>query len=322
MSAIQIQNHMTNGQSSLPNLPQGGSKRPKLSLQTASLSSTYASSARSQGPSTAQSAFTPTTANTLSNTWDLTIRPSPISRAESPRPKAQLPAQPYSLALPFGIKSILKNSPLPSRQGSVSASPHESRRKVFFPQPKKVLFRTNLEETIQTKQYVARHYDLSSSEDEADEKTPSVSSSPESTPGLHSPPPSRKRKALDRRDSGICVDTPLKAAPQDAESTSKPKPRSCKRRRWQWTLGSDEPAVQEVVSPTSTITSTPLSAGERHEDESDNEVEEDESTRAYSTAKESTKHNVQGQDLGMSSSIEGASSSVSDTEHPDPPADT
>lgn len=309
MSATQVHNHMIDGQSGLPSAS-GGSKRPKLSLQTTSLSGTYGSLTRGLGPNTAQSTYTPTTTNTLSNTWDLTIRPSPILRTESPRPKTQAPQQPYFLSLPFGIKSILKNSPLPPRQGSVSASPRESRRKVFFPQPKKVLFRSDLEETIETSRYVSRHYDLSSSEDEADEPRLSpTSTSAGSTPGLHSPPPSRKRKH--RRDSGICVDIPEEKPPfEDAGRSMKAKSRGCKRRRWQWTLGSDEPAVQEVVSPASANEDDELEA-----EDCDNEV--DPTQCVSSPPIEKCMRDGQGQDLGTCQSIEGSSTlSVSDAEPP------
>ncbi|KAI9869778.1 MAG: hypothetical protein M1823_008958, partial [Watsoniomyces obsoletus] len=105
------------------------------------------------------SAATPTTANTFSNTFDLSIRPSPTSATASPAsyfPRLKSTAsplrrsQPYSLNLPPGVKSILKNSRLASdyRRGSLtaSASPRTGRR-VFFPPAKKVSFHS-IDETI------------------------------------------------------------------------------------------------------------------------------------------------------------------------------
>lgn len=244
-----LHDHMTNGQSGLSALPsnvaaQASSKRPKLSLQTASLSTTYGSLTRGLSHNAAHTTYTPTTANTITNTWDLSIKPSPVLRTESPRPtKSQTSQHPYSLSLPFGVRSILKNSPIDVRQPSVSASPKDSRRKIFFPQPKKVVFSRNLEEVIETKKYTARHYDLSSSDENESGDEHVSSSSPraidENTIGLHSPPPSLKRK--NRRDSGICISAPStdeKATSQ--RITSSTTTRTFKRRKWQWTLKSTD----------------------------------------------------------------------------------
>lgn len=238
MSAIpHLQHHMTSahGHSVPSNLShstgnavsQSSNKRPKLSLQTTSLTSTYGSLTRGIAPNTSQAIYTPTTANTLSNTWDLSIRPSPISRTDSPRPlhqvRSQAGQQPYAYSLPFGVKPILKNSPLPPRAASVSASPRESRRKVFFPQPKRVLFKQDLEEIIETKQYVAKHSDLPSSEEEVSDDDTQVESASLTKPEIatsayhNSPPPNRKRKV--RRDSGISVDSATES-PASASTTS------------------------------------------------------------------------------------------------------
>lgn len=96
-----------------------------------------------------------------------------------------------------------------------------------------------------TKEYVARHYDLSSSEDEAsdDEGADEASlSSPQPSndaTGYNSPPPSRKRK--NRRDSGVYVE-PVEQTEQSTPNQEENTPastaasRSCKRRKWQWTL--------------------------------------------------------------------------------------
>lgn len=264
MSAIpHIQHHMTSAHghsvpSNLSHNPsnavtQSDSKRPKLSLQTTSLTSTYGSLTRGVAPNTTQGIYTPTTANTLSNTWDLAIRPSPVSRTESPRPlqqvRSQAGQQPYAYSLPFGVKPILKNSPLPAKAPSVSASPRDSRRKVFFPQPKRVSFRQNLEEVIETKQYVVKHSDLTSSEeessgDESQGEATSLTDTDNASSTYHtSPPPNRKRKV--RRDSGISIDTKTEASvpatatatatidetTTDDNSTIKLPP-PCKRRKW------------------------------------------------------------------------------------------
>lgn len=268
MSAIpHIQHHMTSahGHSVPSNLShnqanavtQSGGKRPKLSLQTTSLTSTYGSLTRGLPPNTTQTLYTPTTANTLSNTWDLSIRPSPISRTDSPRPlpptRTQTGQQPYTYSLPFGVKPILKNTPLPPRAASVSASPRETRRKVFFPQPKRVCFKSDLEEIIGTTQYVAKHSDLTSSEEEVSSSDEESQTTPATfvetgnqPPTYHtSPPPNRKRKV--RRDSGISIDPKAESSASSSSSTSaststesdhtddttSTRPRStCKRRKW------------------------------------------------------------------------------------------
>lgn len=150
------------------------SKRPKLSLQTSALSTTYGSLASATGnKATGMSAATPTTLNTFNNTFDLTIRPSPSSATASPfrSKRATSPlkrSQPYALNLPLGIRPILKNSRLATelRRPSLtaSASPRTGRR-VFFPAPKKVSFQ-HIDEEIVTHTYTARHIDLSSSDED------------------------------------------------------------------------------------------------------------------------------------------------------------
>lgn len=285
MSAIpDIPHHMTaaHGHSVPPNLShnpsnvatQPANRRPKLSLQTTSLASTYGSLTRGVAPNTTQTLYTPTTANTLANTWDLSIRPSPVSRTESPRPLLQIrpssgtSQQPYAYSLPFGLRPILKNSPLPPRAASVSASPRESRRKVFFPQPKRVSFRNNLEEPIETKHYIARHVDLTSSEEETSDEEPQQESSSlksdesQPTSTYHtSPPPNRKRKV--RRDSGIYIDPraePLTtiSSSSDDNITIKPLP-PCKRRKWQSTSSFGGPIEKEgaALKRNSSSTSDP-----------------------------------------------------------------
>lgn len=272
MSAIpHLQHHMTgaHGQPAAPNLSHSqpdvsvANKRPKLSLQTTSLTNSYATASRGVVPNTAQAAYTPTTVNTLANTWDLTIRPSPISRTESPRPsqaaRIQTGQQPYIISLPFGLRPILKNSPLPPRAPSVSASPRDARRRAFFPQPKRVSFEKNLDEFIENRQYTARHSDLTSSEDEgSDEEQPqdpsALNAADDATSGSSSsPPPCRKRKV--RRDSGIYVDTQphlSSTASTTADDDANMTPSSnSKRRKWQWASAAEESIPTESAPPSS-----------------------------------------------------------------------
>lgn len=329
MSALSYppQNHMTgaHGQSAcsgLPDSPAGGpspssNRRPKLSLQTTSLTNTYGSLTRGLGPNPAQATYTPTTANTLTNTWDLSIRPSPVSRTESPRPlptRSQASQQPYAVALPFGLKSILKNSPLPPRQGSVSASPRDGRRKVFFPQPKHVAFKKNLEEVIVNTEYTATHYDLSSPESDVSDSEATGETSPDHstnsndvTTGYSSPPPSRKRK--NRRDSGVYVG-PLEqeeqvAPPPESTPSNAPTPRSCKRRKWHWTLEKSEGSESEASERSAP--STPIEGQEARESIGECPTKEDESDEAQN-------HDLPNSDPTQPSHKEGASKSQPELE--------
>ncbi|KAL2404300.1 hypothetical protein ABEF95_011188 [Exophiala dermatitidis] len=243
-------------------------KRPKLSLQTSGLTPTCTASVSHYGPSTAKSSTTPTTSNTFANTFELALRPSPASAVSSPavypqqRTSCQQPSstttsedQPYTLNLPFGVRSILKNGPLPKDIRrvpgcSASPSPWGTGRRVFFPAAKKVTFRTILEEEIVTKDYVRCHADLSSSDDDDDA---CISSSESEEMHIHfvqdrknksdgrrfpthidgsSSPSGRKRKSL------TC---PAALAGQDwtARKGDRSKGRAArkmrrKKRRWEW----------------------------------------------------------------------------------------
>lgn len=161
--------------------PLSPGKKPKLSLDTSDLASTFHGSVSRQTSFKPDTTATPTTLNTFNNTFDLSYRPSPVSTLPSPVPSlarrqsahpsspiGRTSDQPYNFTLPFGIHPILKNSPLPRdvRRPSISASPRISGRRVFFPPPKKVTFRAELAEEIVTQKYVMRHADLSSSEDD------------------------------------------------------------------------------------------------------------------------------------------------------------
>ena len=242
--------------------PLSSTTKPKLSLKTSDLASTFHGTVSRQTSVNADATTaTPTTMNTFNNTFDLTYRPSPVSAVPSPipqmsrRPSTQLSSpitrlaeQPYHLGLPFGIRPILKNSPLSwdVRRPSISASPRVSGRRMFFPALKKVSFRSDLEEEVTTKDYVMRHTDLGSSEDEStgssetDEQNGTSTEENEevvkesivrvdelSTRGI------RKRKTtatfpFPAADLGPGSD-------EGSRSTSASRSKR-KRRRWEWTL--------------------------------------------------------------------------------------
>ncbi|OAP59695.1 hypothetical protein AYL99_06993 [Fonsecaea erecta] len=165
-----------------PHHPSSPGKKPKLSLRTSDLAPTFHGSTSRQNGVNMGATATPTTLNTFNNTFDLAYRPSPVTTLPSPGSHSQARGSahptspilknsehPYVLNLPFGIHSILKNGPLPRdiRRPSASASPRVAGRRVFFPAPKKVAFRAELEEEIVTNNYIMRHADLSSSDDES-----------------------------------------------------------------------------------------------------------------------------------------------------------
>lgn len=228
------------------------SKRPKLSLQTSLPSAPYGVSSSQAGSNRADSVATPTTRNTLANqyhTFDLSIRPSPVSATASPagapfpkpapisRNKRSLP---YDLNLPIGVRSILKNSAIPTdvRRGSLSAASASPRsatggRRIFFPEPKRVKFGTD--EEIVTSTYVARHVDLSSSEDEAS-SSGSDSGATQVQAGEEDPADAPSTNILASRSGQAVIVDEL----QRGRSTTQPinqKRTSKKKRRWEWTLG-------------------------------------------------------------------------------------
>src|ERR1700722_16854645 len=98
--------------------------------------------------------------------------PPPHLAQRPPRTMASLVSRreddwPYKV--PLGIRGILRNTPIPPsiRKSSVcsnSSSPRNGRR-AFFPPPKRVCYRYPLEEEITTVKFVARHSDLSSSDE-------------------------------------------------------------------------------------------------------------------------------------------------------------
>jgi hypothetical protein len=262
-------------------------KRPKLSLQTTSLPSTTTygiAASHNAGISRLApdeiSHATPTTLNTFTNTFDLSIRPSPISSAvaspsatllsrpitaaplgsrnavalPSARAKRQLP---YDLNLPFGVRPILKNSSLPldCRRGSlgaISASPRSaSSKRVFFPEPKRVKF--GGQEEVVNRHYVARHHDLSSSEDDE-------TSGSEHTAETDPVNAVDREEGVDHSDTkdassgssnlaskgGLVVD--------EFQRSSRRTNVTRKRRRWEWTLGSSPPSPGESGTALSSST--------------------------------------------------------------------
>jgi hypothetical protein len=246
------------------------SKRPKLSLKTSDLAPTYVGTTTSRNDANTHNTATPTTLNTFNNTFDLTYRPSPVSTIPSPGPTisrrpTNLQSSPYALNLPFGVYSILKNSPLPRdlRRPSLataSASPRTSGRRMFFPAPKKVTFKPVLEEEIVTQEYVTRHADLTSSSDEdtaSSESEESLRSSDDPRKEVKgrvirvdefSSRGRSKRKIRATSDSSSTEER----GSQDRSRSSSERRTKRKKRRWEWTITSkptkpdDSPVIKEI----------------------------------------------------------------------------
>ncbi|ETI28704.1 hypothetical protein G647_01155 [Cladophialophora carrionii CBS 160.54] len=243
--------------------PLSPTKKPKLSLNTSNLAPTFHGTVSRQTGITTNATATPTTLNTFNNTFDLTYRPSPVSTLSSPgthsqwkpsghpsSPSTRLSNQPYNLSLPFGIRPILKNSPLcgDTHRSSISASPRVPGRKVFFPAPKKVTFRAQLEDEIVTKRYVERHVDLSSSEDESapsetDDRSNTSSDEEEVGGGRptilvdeFSVQGRRKRKSVALSPSPA---TEVGRGRDDISRSTSTRRSKRKRRRWEWTIQSE-----------------------------------------------------------------------------------
>ena len=280
------------------------SKRPKLSLQTSCLPVTFGKSTTALSFNlTANCTASPTVRNTFSNAYDAfrgplapasvvspsskqapTIRPeSPIVNTTGYNNDTEGSVVPYQL--PLGVRSILRNSPLPNAPPSRRSSYATTGRKLLFPAKKRVAYRYPLEEEIKTVRFVARHYDLlsesSDSEDISLPDTVSVSSSEDedsdsSLSTTHSGSTSdsdarhttdeteptrrsRRRKRKYQRSGRQVLAAGLRDglidATSDLETPKTPVQRRSKRpRQWRWTLG---PVKDGYVQEASDATDTP-----------------------------------------------------------------
>ncbi|KAL2215881.1 hypothetical protein M432DRAFT_116107 [Thermoascus aurantiacus ATCC 26904] len=270
-------------------------KRPKLSLQTTSLPMTFGKSTTGLSLSFAtNSAVSPTVLNTFSNAYDLWPSPS-ISATSSPKKSGKHFRFPSSHAannregvpyqLPLGVKSILRNSPLPSssmRHSSTSMATGATTRRVYFPAKKQVSYRFPLEEEIKTVRFTARHSDLS---DESDSEVSDISESEESSDSStlqsdsgmsddetdsHASPQSEKKK----RKKNMRSERQIRAAAlrdglkgDDYDLASPQTPRQSRRKRlckWRWTLGpletSDTAIIPSSLDEQNTHTASPVPA--------------------------------------------------------------
>lgn len=166
-------------------------KRPKLSLNTANVPTTFGKKSTSLRLDTL-SATSPTSLNTFSNatllleaTKDLRTRESPLTylAPETQRDRQEQLSSPtetitsndsassasttesFSGEPPYrlshSLTSILRNGPIP-RSHPQKTSFAQS-KPAMFPTTKKVAFRTPLEEEVTTSKYTLRHIDIESS---------------------------------------------------------------------------------------------------------------------------------------------------------------
>ena len=255
------------------------SKRPKLSLQTSSLPITFGKSSTALAmTASALPAASPTVLNTFNNAYDLPRRPSPSTTPSSTSRLAQRP--PRSMAsvvsrreddwpykVPLGIRGILRNTPIPAsiRKSSVcsnSSSPRNGRR-VFFPPTKRVCYRHPLEEEITTVKFVARHSDLSSSdESESDSAPETVPEDLDDTLDITTSDednriqvrPKKGLKRYSRRQIRAAAVRDRVGDGHDQNVQSKTPSDRKKRRRWEWTLGPLDEEVAEQNKPDLTKT--------------------------------------------------------------------
>ena len=177
-----------------PHSPPGAttaSRRPKLSLQTASVPRTFGKSNTALSiPLATDPTTSPTARNTFNNAYSVPSLPSPSSSSSSSSSHTAMVVSAQSAGhvyqLPRGLKSILLNSPVsPSSSTnkrrrlcsleSGPSSPTTTRRACLLPSPrkkgkvkKKVSYRQPLEEEIHTVHFIARHSDLDDDDDDHD----------------------------------------------------------------------------------------------------------------------------------------------------------
>jgi len=244
-------------------------KRPKLSLQTSNLTPTFMGADGGRKTILSPHTATPTRLNTFSNAFDLTHRPSPPSTVSSPKVigcTSSLATQQndtlYSMNLPFGVHPILKNTSMPRdprrpSSCSANASSRTSGRRVFFPAPKNVSFRANLEEEIVTKVYVMRHADLTSMEegiDTSESEEWNSASTDEGESGKqdciirvdeYATRGRRKRKSL---TVSVSSSQDVDCGRQERSRSTSTRRNNHKRRKWEWTINKSVQPNLEVSS--------------------------------------------------------------------------
>ena len=251
--------------------PLSSNKRPKLSLQTASVPVAVGRSSTALSASVLQTS-SPTCLNTFNNAYELPHRSSPtVPTVPSPNtnwPKSIMSNitkrvdHPYEMTM--NIRGILKNSPyFSSIRRSITSNTSPRNRRALFPAIKKVTWRNKLEEEIKTVMFTARHSDLASDEDSNDRDTPTLLS----------------RVPVDElQEDDSCMikaDTPnarryteMGREEDDDEQLSEPISHVKRKRRppeWRWTLGplgeqkqNESDDIPTPVTPSSSSSLRPI----------------------------------------------------------------
>ncbi|KAI5291600.1 hypothetical protein KEM54_003045 [Ascosphaera aggregata] len=245
------------------------SRKPKLSLQTASVPRTFGKSTTSLTLSIpSDGTLSPTARNTFCNAYDSPRRDATSSVLPSLSAQVQPPLLrcssggkengqvPYKL--PRGARSILRNSPLGNHARwtgqvreptSYDLANSCSNHKLFFDTKKQVRYRAPIQEEIRNVKYVAKHSDLYL-EPELDSSDVSAFSSPE----VGSDEDSQSDSKRDQSDDSECGDEPMKPIGLTRESFLKVKPPQHMRPNLAQQLRAALSCDTQVNSPTLPIT--------------------------------------------------------------------
>ncbi|KAF4260903.1 hypothetical protein CNMCM8812_006633 [Aspergillus fumigatus] len=297
------------------NIPQ----RPKLTLQTKSLPTTFGTSTTGLSLSLAACATaSPTVRNTFKNAYDVSCPPSvTVSPSKSSMSRFGKPSSPYPTNAngnpyqqPLGVKSILRNSPLEptARRRSISVAPNgpnggSSSRRMFFPAEKRVSYRYPLEEEITTVHYTARHSDLTDqvehhpsgeagsgeySDTNSSRTSSDMNPSDEDEYGTTSQSQSeRKRKPLaaERQIRAVALLDRLETNPYGSSTPQTPRQHRVKRRcEWRWTLGPLEKRNELIQLPQTPEDASPKLPGASGAPESDVSTHHDKDTESLATS--------------------------------------
>ncbi|KAI9792452.1 MAG: hypothetical protein M1816_002336 [Peltula sp. TS41687] len=160
--------------------------------------------------------ITPSSSSTHHNRTSTLLRPSSSDDA---------PKLPYTQ--PLGLRSILRHGPLPRPAPRSASSRHQRPR---FPAPKRVLYKTPIQEEIRTSRYTATHFDLVLLEREQ-----KAANGAEDEESVQCPP-----TAGQESDSDEDAAATARRKDDDGEDVAgtplSPRKRGKQKREWTWTL--------------------------------------------------------------------------------------
>ncbi|KAI9804569.1 MAG: hypothetical protein M1833_006642 [Piccolia ochrophora] len=217
--------------------PTPPAKRPKLSLQISVPDAPRAFGKSTTNLTLSTPSGSPTVRNTYNNAYEpvvATATPAPPRVASSPLSatttrspayrRSSLFADPASdvpYQQPMGVRSILRNSPLPRLRPRSTTSTRAPR--VLFPRQKRVVYSSPMSEDITTTRFTFTHMELLQEDDERDEAE--WRTQLEARRGDTPPPPPRD-EASDESDESTT----------NSERLATPKRGRRQKRNWTWTL--------------------------------------------------------------------------------------